>query len=177
MRARTVFIALVTVGATASAVSAAASQDPKSLALRPSDLPSGARRTVFKQAAGTIKIPRTIHGKVYSVAYQFKNGSRHEIVANAVGTVANASEAHAVFAKLKQGVSRQPLANRVRLPRYGEEQVSFVFAQPSASGGAVLVRHGTVLWEVAVSEGPGVSKAKATSELQKYAGKQKARAG
>jgi hypothetical protein len=176
MRAQTIIAALAVAGLAASAVNAAGTSNPKDLLLRSSDVPAGAKRVSFGGAKGAIKIPRTVHGKSAYVGYRFKNGSRSESVAEAVGTVASSGDAHDVFVKLKRDITRIPSLHRINVPKYGDEQVSLRFSLQVASSGVVLVRLGNMLWEVVVTEIPGASKAQVTAELEKYARKAKDRA-
>jgi len=175
MRAQTIIAALAVAGLAASAVNAAGTTDPKNLLLRSSDFPAGAKRVSFGGKTGGIKIPRTVRGKSAYVAYKFKNGSRSESVAEAVGTVASSGDAHDVFVKLKRDITRVQSLHRIKVPRYGDEQVSLRFSLQVASSAVVLVRSGNMLWEVVVTEIPSVSKAQATAELEKYARKAKDR--
>jgi hypothetical protein len=177
MRARLLLTALVAVLVTAASVSAAAARSAKDLILHASDVPAGAKRISFGGAKGTIKIPRTVHGQEAYVAYRFKNGSKAELVASAAGILANTRDAHDVFVSLRKKVIKGGGFRRLSVRKYGDEQVTLGVAVRAASVGIILVRSGATLWEVAVSAYPGFSKAKQTSELEKYASKGKARAG
>ncbi len=176
MRAKTIIVALAVAGLTASVVNAAGTANPKDLLLRSSDVPAGAKRVTFGAAKGSIKIPRTVHGKSAYIGYSFKNGSRSETVANAVGTVASSSDAHDVFVKLKNDLTNESAIHRVLVPKYGDEQVAVGVAVRTVSTQAVIVRSGNLLWEVIVYDLPGLSKAQAKAELEKYARKAKDRA-
>jgi hypothetical protein len=174
MPARLLLTTLLAALVTAAAVSAAVAINPKEAVLQSSDFPAGSHRLSFRGAKGTIKIPKTIHGQVFSVAYRFKNGTRTEVVANAVGTVSSSSDAHAVFVKLKKNLAT---FKPVHLPSYGNEQAAAGIFIKYGTVVVLLVRKGSALWEVAVSDIPGLSKSKAIAETRKYAGKEKARVG
>jgi hypothetical protein len=175
MRAGLIVAVLVTSGL-AVGVAFAATSSAKDRVLQRSDMPAGAKRVSFGASTGSIKIPRTVRGTAAYSAYKFKNSSKREYVASAAGTVATVRDAHDVFVKLRKDATGSGPFHRLKVPRYGDEQVAFGVAVSAASAGVLLVRSGKVLWEVAVSAVPGFSKAKALGELNKYARKEQARA-
>jgi hypothetical protein len=170
--------ALVGIALSATAAGAARTTNPKNLLLRASDVPAGAKRLAFGGTSGGIKIPRTVRGKAAYVAYRFKNGKRTEAVASAVGTLASTRDAHDVFIKLRKDARKAAGGLKtIRLQKLGDEQIAVGSAVPLASSGVVVVRSGTVIWEIVVAAYPGFSKARAKAELVKYARRGKARAG
>jgi hypothetical protein len=173
---RLVAVAVLAAFVTAVAVGVALATNPKDLLLQSSDLPSGAKRVHFGTKVGVIKLPRKVHGKAAWVAYRFRSGRSIEVIVSAAGVVSSSSDAHAVFRNLKNKVSSR-IYHLVRVPKYGDEQYAAAVSTKTTSVAFVIARSGTKLWELAVTSYPGFTKAKLVSELVKYAGKAKARAG
>ena len=172
MRAAILLVALLTVGVAAGSLSAATTNgSPKNLILTSSDMPSGAKRVRFGATSGTVKLPKLVHGKAAYTAYRFKNGKSTELVSNAAGVVTSGN-AHAAFLNLKKRLgAASALLKPLRLPKYGDEQVGYAFGSRVAAASLVLVRKGSTIWELVVAGAPSFSKAKSTSELEKYAHK------
>ena len=176
MRARMTFLVLGFAGLAASAAMAAATVNAKDLLLRSSDVPAGAKRVSFGGTTGAITIPRTVRGQAGYVAYAFRSGSRRETVGNAVGKLASTRDAHDVYLNLKGKAKNEAGFHRLSLPGYGNEQFAFGTATRAVSLGVVVVRSGSVLWEVIVSDFPGFAESQLKAELGKYAAKAKKRA-
>ena len=177
MRAAILLVPVLVLVVAVSSVSAATTSNPKDLILRSSDMPSGAKRVKYGAKTGTIKLPRLVHGKAAYVAYQFKNGKTRELVSNAAGVVTSGN-AHAAFLNLKTKLGpAAALLKPLRLPKYGDEQVGYQYGARIAGASFVLVRKGSVIWEVIVAGAPSFSKAKSKSELEKYAHKAAAHVG
>jgi hypothetical protein len=172
---RLVAVAILAALLTAAAVGAAVATNPKDLLLRSSDLPSGAKRIHFGAKVGVIKLPRRVHGKAAWVAYRFRNGRSIEIIVSAAGVVSSSKDAHDVFKNLKNKVSSR-IYHLVSVPKYADEQYAAAVSTKTTSVAFVIARSGTRLWEVAVTAYPGLTKSKLVAELEKYAGKAKARA-
>ena len=170
MRAAILLIALVTVAVAVGSVGAATTANPKDMLLRSSDMPSGAKRVKFGATSGTIRVPKLIHGKAAYVGYRFKNGRSTELIADAAGVVTS-GDAHAAFLNLKKKLTSNSGLKRIALPKYGDEQVGLGVGALGASAAVVLVRKGSSIWELVVVGYPSFSKAKAKSELEKYASK------
>jgi hypothetical protein len=177
MAIRTILITFVAAGLAAASAGAGVSSSPKDLLLKSSDLPAGAKRVAFGGERGAIKIPRTVHGRVAYVAYRFKSGSRTEGIGEAVGTLTNSRDAHDVYSSLKRKAAKQlKTFPRLALSKYGDEQFAVGVARPFAIS-VLIVRSGSVIWELVVSAYPAFSKRQLTAELSKYAAKANSRAG
>ena len=176
MAARTTVITFLAAGVATAAAGAAVSSSPQDLLLKRSDMPAGAKRVSFGGQKGAIKIPRTVHGRVAYVAYTFRSGSRTEGVGEAVGTLANSSDAHDVYVSLKRKSTTQlNRFPRLAVPKFGQEQFSRGIASPYSI--SILVVHsGSVIWELVVSAYPSLPKRQLIAELSKYAAKAKSRA-
>jgi hypothetical protein len=172
---RALLLAPLAAGALAAAAAGATS--PRTLVLKKSDVPAGAKRIAFGSATGTIKLPRRVHGRAAYVAYKFKNGKRVEVVGSAAAIVVSTPDAHAAFTALRRNLVRRSTFYAIRLPKYGDEQFAMGITIRPASAAVLVVRSGTKLWEVGVSNFPGLTKARLKVELSKYAGKADARAG
>jgi hypothetical protein len=176
MRVRAPFVALLAIVGVVVAASTATATAPRNLVLQKSDMPVGAKRIATSGAQGSIKIPRTVSGKVYAVAYRFRNGSRAEVVGSVAATVNSVSGAHAAFLKIKRNtLGAGKSAKAIRLPSFGSEQFSIGVISPGVAAVGVLVRTKAVLWEVFLTTAPGLSKSRAAAETTKYARKQEAR--
>jgi len=176
MRAAVLLATLLVVAVAAGSVSAATTTSAKDLILTSSDMPSGAKRVKFGTASGTIKLPKVVTGKAAYAAFRFKNGKTTELVANSAGVVTSGN-AHAAFLNLKKKIGTNAGIKTLRLPKYGDEQVGYAFGTRVAGASVVLVRKGSVIWELVAAGYPLFSKAKSTSELEKYAHKAAAHVG
>ena len=176
MHIRWILISALAAAVVAGAVNAAGSTDPKSLLLRSSDVPSSAKRISFGGAKGAIKLPRKVHAQVAYVAYTFKNGSKNETVADAVGIFGNSKDAHDAFASTSKKATGQPAFPKLSVKRFGDEQFARGVATRAYSAGLLVVRNGTRVWEVVLTDLPGFSKSRMISELEKYGTKAKNRA-
>lgn len=182
---RTVAI-VAALAATVSAATAAAATDPKSLALRTSDLPANARRT-YETASPGIRLPGGLHGRAYAVTYRIARGEKREDVHLIVIATGSAGRARAMYAaavrEAKEFVDSVQHSNP-RLPSYGDAQYVAIIGDTGAeeTGGQMWVRKGSIVWGLDIKTDPlakdfGFSKAQTLTELRTYARKEKARAG
>jgi hypothetical protein len=185
MRFATTAVALALAAAvTGGALAAYAIKDPKSLALRKSDLPANAS-LANENTAPTSPLPTGGTGKGYMAGYKFRNGSRDEEVVITVIATGAAGQARSLFAALKKEVLKTGKNDTTaRLPKYGDLQLratQYDGRGPNVWATELLVRKNTVVWTLNVSSHPSTSKpfskAQALAELKKYAAKQKLRAG
>ena len=176
MRIRWILVAALAAAVAAGTVNAAGNVNAKNLLLRSSDVPAGAKRVSFGTAKGAIKLPRSVHAQVAYVGYQYSNGSKREALGNAVGVFSNSADAHDAFAKLKkQAATDASTFPKISLKHYGDEQIARGAATRSYSVALLGVRNGSRVWEVVLTDLPGLSKSRMIAELQKYAAKAKAR--
>jgi hypothetical protein len=182
---RTVAI-VAALAVTASAATAVAATDPKSLALRTSDLPANARRT-FEQASRSAPLPGGLRGNAYAATFRIARGEKREDVHVIVIAAGSAGKARAVYSAAirdaKEFVDSVQHSNP-HLPSYGDAQYAAVIGDPGAeeTGGQMWVRKGSVVWGLDIKTDPlakdfGFSKAQTLTELRTYARKERARAG
>jgi hypothetical protein len=103
---------------------------------------------------------------------------RAQTVAGLVVTTPSPAQARKVFAWQKRTALRPRKGDtRLRLPRFGDEQVAF--ASGDTDAGRLLVRRNRVVWrlEVGADGALTLSPARVRGELVKYATKQRARVG
>jgi hypothetical protein len=177
MRIRWIFIASIAAAVLAGTVSAAGTTDAKSLLLRSSDVPSDAKRVSFGSAKGAIKLPRKVHAQVAYVGYSYRNGSKRELLGNAVGVFSSSNDAHEAFAKLKKEAATDSKGfPTLSVKHFGDEQIARGASTKAYSVALLGVRNGSRVWEVVVSDLPGLSKSGMIAQLDKYAAKAKGRA-
>ena len=185
MKLGAIAVALVAAVALAGgALAASALKDPKALALRKADFPASAK-LANENVGKPTPLPTGGTGKGYMAGYAFRNGTRDEEVVITVIATGSAAQARALFAGLKKEVLKKGKSDTsARLPRYGDEQLratQYDGRGPNVWATELLVRKNTVVWTLNVGAHPSTSKpfpkAQALSELKKYAGKQKLRAG
>ena len=175
--------AVVATLVTATGLAAVVVKDPKSLALRASDLPSNAS-LVNENVGKTVPLPSGGKGKAYLAGFSFRSGARDEEVVTTVIATGSKSQASSLFAALKKEALSKTKADKTRLPRYGDQQLLATFYDgrgPNVWSEELVVQKNTVVWHLQVGAHPSSSKpfpkAQALAELQKYARKQKARVG
>jgi hypothetical protein len=197
MIVRMTLLAAVALAASAAALAA---PSPKALALKPSDVPAGAKTLVISDQSGP-------GGTVYDVVYYgFKVGGHEEEVAdkvwyvpkNAKPPVPGLAAGPEVTYKGEVGqISGFKGEKTLSVPKYGDEQTAEFADYTNADGAkrafaAVVVRKGNIIWVVSVENcssplapascifgvtPPKITQAAALVELKKYAAKQKARIG
>ena len=182
----------LTVLATAGAALATAgrTKDPKTLALRKTDFPTGAVQ--FPVPDSTVRGP---FSSFYSVTFNFRAGSREDEVTNYVSVSSESGDAASQYrSQVSQGSGKG--ATVLKLPSYGDQQYAAFLEGPNVQGysrarGMVVVRRKSVVWTLTVEScGPfapygcnfgttplNLTQAKAVAELKEYAPKEKARVG
>jgi hypothetical protein len=191
---------LTSVVALAGAAAALAAPSPKTLALKSSDFPAGAKMLVISNQSGP-------GGTVYDVVfYGFKVGGHEEEVADKVWYVPKNAKApvpglvagpESTYKSEVGQISGFKGEKTLSVPRYGDEQTAEFADYTNADGakrafGALVVRKGNIIWVVSVENcssplapascifgvtPPKIAQATALVELKKYAAKQKARVG
>jgi hypothetical protein len=128
---KTFALALVAAAALAAGAAAAtAAKDARQLVLQQSDLPAGARATVKGGDA-----------RGFGVTYAYRSGGKPNEISAAALVLPSRAAARAAFADLTGDIGSY--VTRIRLPRYGDEQVSTFH---SAGGSQLIVRRGAVVW-------------------------------
>jgi len=161
----------VIAGATAGAALAA---DPSSLVIRKTDFPANAKYYWDQLPASVEKGMASIgvHGKgaFFSVTIP-KGTANYQSINGMVITTGSPSQAKKAYAALKTEIK----GAAQKVPTYGTEQVAVYHAKPTAKA-QMVVRRNSLVWQLEVAGG-GLSQAAMLAELQKYAAKQKLRAG
>jgi hypothetical protein len=176
MSSRVPFVIVLAAGTLcASALAASTSENPTRLVLQPSDLPSGATRTPLAGLKGaTVSVPTVGRVRPYGVAYRFRKSGRVEAVGSVAFVFSSEAAAKTAFAKARSKNSSTRFT-QFSAPRLGDQQWTAGLFHRSASAAVLVVRSDEVIWEVVVSDAPGLSRAAAVAEVIKYAHKQRAR--
>jgi hypothetical protein len=190
-------IAASTVATCMTAVAAGAATSPRSLALRASDFPAGAKMNSSHSSG--------IGGSMYTATFNFKVGGREEEVTDTVwyipknaksptpGLVVGPKVTYTGEVEENTGFHGE---KSVSLPRYGDQQTANWANYTNSDGAArarsaLVVLKGRVVWVLTVENcgviapygcaygatPPKISATQALSELKMYALKQKARVG
>jgi hypothetical protein len=157
----------------ASALGAVSGRNPRQLVLQPSDVPSGAARLPLSGLKGTVSVPTGGSVRPYGVGYRFRRGSRREVVGSVVFVFSSEGAAKAALARTLRGTPKTYTTFSV--PRLGDKQWTAGYFHRQASAAVIVVRSDEVIWEIAVSDAPGLTRAQAIAEALKYARKQRAR--
>lgn len=169
---RSILLAAVVLAAAfaATAALAAAPNTAKLLVLLKSDFPSGA---VAKDGSGSA----TAAGSGYGVTYLYRTAGKPNELSASVAVFKSRSLAVQMFKEYRGEMSSA--APKLKLPRYGEEQV----ADFSVLGGSrLIVRTGSVVWVLELQtfltrsgQTHELTKAEAIAEYARYAPKQQSR--
>ena len=160
-------VLVATVVAT-GALAAATAKDARQLVLRKSDFPAGARASATGgDATG------------YSVTWNYRTGAKPNEISSGAGSFKSSGIAKAAFREVTSDLG--PLAKRIQLPKYGDEQLATFHV---VGGSQLIVRKGAVLWvlelQTLLTRG-GVSheltKAEAIAEYKRLAPKVQRRVG
>jgi hypothetical protein len=187
---RTICVALATLVAAGTALGATAARDPKTLALRKSDVPPGSVQ--FPVPDSTVRGPSS---SFYSVTFNFRRGSREREVTSYVSVSSKAGDAATQY-RIQAGGAGGKGATPVRLPSYGGQEYAAFVQGPKVRGesrayGIVVVRRKSVVWSLTVEScgpfapygcnfgttPPNLTKAQAVAELETFAPIQKKRVG
>lgn len=162
-----VAVAVATVVAT-TALGAASAKDARQMVLQKSDFPPGARASAKGgDAMG------------YSVTWNYRTGTKPNQISSSAGVLPNRTTARAGFREFTSDLG--PLARRIQLPKYGDEQVATFHV---LDGSQLIVRKNTVVWalilQTFLTRG-GVTheltKAEAIAEYKRLAPKMQSRVG
>jgi hypothetical protein len=173
---------IIVVATTASA--GGTSTNPKALVLQKADLPASAVKGPSFAVA-----PSTFGDRDFTVYYNLRVPGREEVLTSDVAVSRQAKAAARGYRLMVATYSSAQGLTPLKLPAYGSEQRAVYNA---GTGSAVLiVRKNTTVWRLAVEScsplspagclggrtPPKLTKPQASSELRKYARKQKARIG
>jgi hypothetical protein len=175
------FISACAVLAPALAESAFATShgsQPASLVLRESDFPAHTQYTLGDIPSNAIQALKKIgvdaRGAYFGASIPFGSG-KSETVSGAVYTTADPSQANKAYAAFRSEYTHT--GAKLPLPLYGDTQI--VQYKPETDIAEVLVRRNSVVWQLSVQSLSllHLSKEKLTTEIDKYAAKQKSRVG
>lgn len=157
----------------AGALAVAATKDPLRIVLQRSDMPATAKYTTGRLPAMDKGLRAA--GIIGETAFHYsdirRSATRSDQVSGFVVVLESASQARRAYRLFKDDLEPKP-GSVVRLPAYGDEQ--FAFWTESVSKAQLLVRKGSIVWQLEVNPDPG-TKAQTIAQLKGYAVKQKRR--
>lgn len=172
MRSRAIILAVVSAASLAAgALAASAAKDPMRLILTRSDV-AGAKQTIQQAPIDT----GGVRGEFAGYSYYLTRGQQQGLqIAGGVYAVESAAQARKVFASLQRQPGGTSPGTKVKLPRYGDQQIAWHKA--SASYAKALVRRNAVVWQVEIVGTGSFAPVDELTELKKYAAKQQRRVG